>query len=64
MIKILRFWASQVRKGLVNVLTNKLKSSLLNENSGKINLYIKLGFLSTRDFVLSSHNGETRTSLI
>lgn len=61
MIKILRFWASQVRKGLVNVLTNKLKISLLNENAGNINLYI--GFLSTRDFVLSSHNGETRTSI-
>ena len=61
MIKILRFWASQVRKGLVNVLTNKLNISLLNENAGNINLYI--GFLSTRDFVLSSHNGETRTSI-
>ena len=34
-----------------------------NENTGKINLYIKLGFLSTRGFVLSSNSGETRTSI-
>lgn len=39
MIKILRLWASQVRKGLVNVLTNKLK--LL----GKVNLYKFPNFL-------------------